>query len=79
MTKQQFSEAVKMIREDRVPAGIDDSILHGCGVKGFKPVVVTLEVAAQFIRYQCMQFNGQFDNEALNETFIILLKKAVII
>jgi hypothetical protein len=67
MTKQQFADAVQLIRDGRDVSGADDTPLHGYGLPGFQPVTVTLEAAAKFIAWHCQQLNGQFDGEALNE------------
>lgn len=67
MTKPQFDRAFAIARSDRDLTGITDEILHGCGLPNFKPVTITLEVAAVFLRWQCIQLNGQVDAAALNE------------
>jgi len=66
MNKAQFDTAVKMAKEGTY-GDVDDSILDGCGLPGFKPVTITIEAAARFIAWQCLCLNGQFDQEALNE------------
>ena len=67
MNKQQFDAAVQLIRDGRDVSGADDTPLHGCGLPGFKPATVTPEAAAKFIAWHCLQLNGQFDGQALNE------------
>ena len=37
--------------------------MFGCGLEGFEPVVVSLEALASFLRYQCAQFDGGWDQE----------------
>lgn len=66
MTKNQFDLATKMAQEGTY-ADVDDSILHGCGLPGFAPVTITLDVAAKFIAWHCVMLNGQVDCEALTE------------
>ncbi len=49
---------------------LDDSSLDvflGFGLPGFRPVVCTLQMVARLIRWQCQQFNGGWDAEALQE------------
>lgn len=74
MTKTQFDTAVKMAQEGTFKDA-DDTVLYGCGLAGFKPVTVTLDAAARFIAYHCLQFNGTMDSEALNEMRSISRKK----
>lgn len=79
MTKEQFSAAVAMVEEGRVPANVDTEVLFGCALPGFKPVITTLEVVAAFIQYQAMMFNGQWDSEALNDMRNLLRHKVEIV
>lgn len=67
MRKDQFDAAVQMIRDRKDLSNVDDTIMDGCGLPGFKPVTITLEMAAKFIAWQCVQLNGQFDAKALDE------------
>lgn len=50
-------------------------ILTGCGLSDFKPVHVTLRTAAAHVRYQCMQMNGEWNEEAVNDCRDIFRKK----
>lgn len=79
MTKQQFSDAVKMVESGKDLSLVDDAVLFGCGLPDFKPVVTTIEVCAKHIAWQAMQLNGQWDSSALQETFDILKRKVQII
>lgn len=67
MNKKQFDSAVALAKSDTDLSLVDDSSLYGCALPDFKPVTITLEMAAKFIRWHCVQLNGQFDGEALNE------------
>ena len=78
MTTNQFNQAVLLIKSEKDFSGVDDSILHGCGLYGFERVTVTLEVAASMIRHYAMQFNGEFDAHALNEIKAILKNTCLI-
>lgn len=42
-------------------------ILTGCGLPDFEPVSVTLRTAAAHVRYQGMQMNGEWHEEAVND------------
>jgi hypothetical protein len=75
MTKQQFDKAVSIARSNVSLDNVDDTILDGCALPDFKPVTVTLEATARFIRWHCCQLNGQIDSEALNEMRNISRKK----
>lgn len=67
MTKTQFDAAVAIARSKVDLTNVDDSILDGCGLPGFVPVTITLEVAAKCIRWHAVCLNGQMDSEALTE------------
>ena len=68
MTLQQFQQAFDIAKNfNRDLSNVDDSILFGYGLPDFKPVHTTLEAVAKTIRWQALQFNGQWDAEALNE------------
>lgn len=79
MTRQEFSQAVKMVEERTIPDNVDDSILYGCGLPGFKPVTVSLAAAAKFIAWHARCLNGQWDSEALNEMREVSRKKWLIV
>ena len=68
MTLAQFQKAFAIAKDTSIDlSNVDDSILFGCGLPRFKPVHTTLEAVAKLIRWQAMQFNGQWNAEALNE------------
>lgn len=69
MTSQQFSAAVAMARDNRIELldRYDINILSGFALPDFRPVSIILEVAAACIRWQCAQFDGGWDNEAMEE------------
>ena len=78
MTTQQFKQAANMAIEGNY-ADVDDSVLHGCGLAGFIRATITMDVAAKFIAWHCVQLNGQFDCEALTEMRNISRKKWVVV
>lgn len=68
MTLVQFQQAFAIAKDfNRDLSSVDDSILYGFGLASFKPVHTTLEAVAKTIRWQALQFNGQWNAEALNE------------
>lgn len=75
MTKAQFDEAVRIARSKVDLSDVSDDILLGCGLPSFKPVTITLEMAAKFIRWQSCLLNGGIDAEALNECRTISRRK----
>ena len=66
MTKQEFGKAVEIAHSDENLSQIDDSIFLGCGLPEFEPVTVTIRQVAKFVRWQALQFNGEFDAFALD-------------
>jgi len=68
MTLTQFQQAFAIAKDfNRDLSNVDDSILYGYGLSNFKPVHTTLEAVAKTIRWQALQFNGEWNAEALNE------------
>lgn len=68
MTLQQFQEAFAIAKDfDRDLSNVDDSVLYGYGLPEFRQVHTTLEAVAKTIRWQSLQFNGQWNAVALNE------------
>lgn len=67
MTLAQFQKAFAIANSNVDLSNVDDSILFGYGLPTFKPVHTTLEAVAKTIRWQALQFNGQWNAEALNE------------
>jgi len=66
MTREEFSKAVMMVDCTEYDM-CDHSLFCGFALPDFKQVVCTLRQMAGLIAYQCKQFNGQMDGEALNE------------
>ncbi|MCK9369892.1 hypothetical protein M0R04_08310 [Candidatus Dojkabacteria bacterium] len=79
MNKQELTQAVTMAKDRTVKEPTDISIFGGFGLKDFEPVYVTLDKVAALINWQCLQFNGEYDAEALNEIAIAGRKKFIII
>ena len=80
MTLAQFQKAFAIANDASIDlSNVDDSILFGCGLAVFEPVYTTLEAVAKLIRWQAMQFNGEWDAEALNEVATIGRKKFMVL
>jgi hypothetical protein len=68
MTLNQFQQAFAIAKDfNRDLTNVDDTMLYGFGLSSFKPVYTTLEAVAKIIRWQALQFNGEWNGEALNE------------
>lgn len=68
MTFKQFQIAYSIAKDfDRNLSDVDDSNLYGFGLREFRPTHTTLEAVAKIIRWQALQFNGEWDIDALNE------------
>lgn len=83
MTKNEFSEAVKLAKDStRDLSAIDDSIVFGCGLPDFnngQKLVVTLEIVAKFIRWQCQYLGGGWDMEEMQNCFWIAKRKFLLV
>jgi hypothetical protein len=78
MTTKEFNEAVRIAsRESDMPENID--CFWGFGLPEFQPVYVTLRQVAALIRYQAVQMNGAFDQEALAEVKYFAKRKFLIV
>ena len=67
MTNKQFQRAYAIAMGGADLSNADIDSLCGFGLRSFQPVCVFIEDVAACIRWQCLQFNGGIDNEALNE------------
>ena len=67
MTTQEFKAAFKLANSGQDLSEVDMGHLFGFGLKGFKPTATTIDAVARMLRWQGMQFNGQWDMEAVNE------------
>ena len=78
MTREQFTAALEIARSKQNLEAFDDEILHGCGLPGFKPVTVVIEVAAVMLRWQCVTLCGGIDNDEVNNMRQIFRTKVLI-
>jgi len=67
MKREQLEKAAQLSLSKADLDVADLSIFDGFGLAGFKPVTVTTRALAMLIRWQCVQFNGQINSEALDE------------
>lgn len=68
MTKNEFNAAFNIAKNFSVDlTNVDSSHMFGYGLPDFEPVHVTLEQVAKEIRWAALQFNGQWNGEALDE------------
>lgn len=68
MNKKQFDAAVAIARNKDIDLSkVDDSTLDGCALPNFKPVTITLEMAAKCIRWHGINIDGSINAEELNE------------
>jgi len=80
MTLAQFQVAVKTAQNSTLDlSATDDSMLFGYGLSDFKPVHTTLSAVAKVIRWQALQFNGQWDMTELNELAKLARRKFIIV
>ena len=80
MTLAQFQTACKAAQNPTLDlSATDSSMLHGFGLPQFKPIHTSLAAVAKVIRWQALQFDGQWDHEALNEIATIGRKKFLIV
>ena len=62
MRAAQLKLWLKMAMDRRIDlSGVDDSILHGCGLRDFVPVTADIRTVAHLIRYQCLCMDGSWD------------------
>lgn len=68
MTLSQFQAAFAIAKDFSIDlSNVDDTNLFGFGLLDFAPVHTTLQAVAKTIRYQALQFNGEWNAEALDE------------
>lgn len=81
MTKQEFSEAVR-IAETQGNTGLqpeDLAIFCGCAYPEFKPVYATQKLVVFWLRWEALLFSGEWDFEALNSCAHIARKKIYLV
>jgi hypothetical protein len=69
MTMAEFRQAFFLAKENR-EGGFKHDLLEpfsGFGMAHFRPIVVTTAMVSELIRWQARQFNGDWDQAALQE------------
>lgn len=81
MTIDQFQRAYAIARNGADLYSADTDSLYGFGLRSFQPVCVPIEDVAACIRWQCVQFNGGIDTDALSEchTHFVTLNKVSVL
>jgi hypothetical protein len=69
MTRQETNAAFAIADNQEISLypDVDTSIFDGFGLRDFQPVYVTLRQVAALMRWQALQFNGEWNAEALND------------
>ena len=68
MTAAEFKSVVAIAKDASIDlSDEDDSILDGCALRGFDPVVTSNRRAARFLRWHCQYLNGNWDDQMLTE------------
>lgn len=65
MSGAQFRAAVELAKSGESLPVDDGETFWGFALPDFAPVWVTIAQLASLIRWEALQFNGEFDNEAL--------------
>ncbi len=67
MTAGQFKIALYKSACSDYNHNADINVFDGFGLRGFQPVYVTYDQIAALISYQARQFNGEYDQSALDD------------
>ncbi len=79
MTAKEFKVATEMAKESSVSLPWElHNVLYGCGCSDFKPVCVSLKAVASLLRYQCMCFNGSWDESEYQEMRAICVGRSTV-
>jgi hypothetical protein len=86
MTKSEFNKACKIAFDKNVSfvdengnMNEDISVFDGFGLSDFQPITVSLRCLAALIRWQCLCFNGNINQDELNNIAIIGKKKFTVV
>lgn len=79
MTAKEFKDVVNHANAKDDFSEVDDSILHGCGLPGFRPVIATKDQVAKFIRWQALRLGGDWDTTELTDIKNLLSRRVTII
>lgn len=79
MTKTEFANAYSLAKSDIKLHYNNLDLFAGYGLSGFETVYVTIKDVASLIRWQALQFNGQFNSEELHNIALAGKKGFIII
>ena len=79
MTKTELQKAVKIAVSNAELNDANIDIFNGFGLHGFGRIICTTKALARLIRWQCLQFDGSLNQEALNEISRIGRHKFVVV
>jgi hypothetical protein len=79
MNKEEIKVVVQELREGISYPETDIGPLYGCGLDDFpKNKMIRKEVIVMHLRWQCLFFNGNIDEQELSNSLFILKDKKVI-
>lgn len=80
MTLIQFQKACAAAKNPNLDlSATDDTMLFGYGLPSFRQTHTTLAAVAKILRWDALQFNGEWDAESLNQIGEIGRKKFLIV
>jgi inorganic pyrophosphatase/exopolyphosphatase len=78
MNTQEFKAAFAIAKSSQDLSHVDTSHLFGYALKDFQPTATTLEAVAAIMRWQALYFNGNWNQEELDEIRQIGRKRFII-
>ena len=80
MKVAEFQAAVIIAKADVTIDPVKHSIdeFYGCGIKGFEPIVVTLEQVAMMVRWQAACLDGSWDENEIENCKCIAKRKFIL-
>ena len=79
MNKADVKTVIDELRKDVSYPNVDIDPLYGCGLPDFPDrKFVRKEVIVNHLRWQCLQLNGDIDENQLTEEIAVLRRKRVV-
>lgn len=79
MKAPEFKKAFAIANNPTIDLSqVENDVIIGYGLHGFKPVTITLEMVAKEIRYHALMMNGKWDSRALDEVKTLSKKSFLI-
>lgn len=79
MDAGDFKRMMVTAKSNRDLSHVDDSILHGCALPEFEPVVATIDQVARFVRWHALMLNGDWDSEQLTTLQTLFRRKVTMV